>query len=147
MFKKDEKKVAEDLSNSSNTIGKGTTIQGNLETYGNIRVDGRVVGNIVTKSKLVLGQSSFVDGNVLAQNAEVLGEVKGKLEVTDLLTLKPSAQVHGDIITNKLVVETGAKFNGGCKMGSAVKEIKIGENGQAKEQAKESVGRPAVKSA
>ena len=143
MFKKDEKKVAEDLSNSSNTIGKGTTIQGNLETYGNIRVDGRVVGNIVTKSKLVLGQSSFVDGNVLAQNAEVLGEVKGKLEVTDLLTLKPSAQVHGDIITNKLVVETGAKFNGGCKMGSAVKEIKIGENGQAKE----SVGRPAVKSA
>lgn len=143
MFKKDEKKVAEDLSNSSNTIGKGTTIQGNLETYGNIRVDGRVVGNIVTKSKLVLGQSSFVDGNVLAQNAEVLGEVKGKLEVTDLLTLKPSAQVHGDIVTNKLVVETGAKFNGGCKMGSAVKEIKIGENGQAKE----SVGRPAVKSA
>lgn len=143
MFKKDEKKVAEDLSNSSNTIGKGTTIQGNLETYGNIRVDGRVVGNIVTKSKLVLGQSSFVDGNVLAQNAEVLGEVKGKLEVTDLLTLKPSAVVHGDIVTNKLVVETGAKFNGGCKMGSAVKEIKIGENGQAKE----SVGRPAVKSA
>lgn len=143
MFKKDEKKVAEDLSNSSNTIGKGTTIQGNLETYGNIRVDGRVVGNIVTKSKLVLGQSSFVDGNVLAQNAEVLGEVKGKLEVTDLLTLKPSAQVHGDIVTNKLVVETGAKFNGGCKMGSAIKEIKIGENGQAKE----SVGRPAVKSA
>ena len=143
MFKKDENKVAEDLSNSSNTIGKGTTIQGNLETYGNIRVDGRVVGNIITKSKLVLGQSSFVDGNVLAQNAEVLGEVKGKLEVTDLLTLKPSAVVHGDIITNKLVVETGAKFNGGCKMGNAVKEIKIGENGQAKE----AVARPAAKSA
>ena len=86
--------------------------------------------------------SLFVDGNVLAQNAEVLGEVKGKLEVTDLLTLKPSAVVHGDIITNKLVVETGAKFNGGCKMGSAVKEIKIGENGQAK-----TIGEQAIKSA
>lgn len=142
MFKKEEQKVAEDLSNSSNTIGKGTTIQGNLETYGNIRVDGRIVGNIITKSKLVLGQSSFVDGNVLAQNAEVLGEVKGKLEVTDLLTLKPSAVVHGDIITNKLVVETGAKFNGGCKMGTAVKEIKIGENGQAK-----GIGEQTAKSA
>lgn len=142
MFKKEEQKVAEDLSNSSNTIGKGTTIQGNIETYGNIRVDGRIIGNIITKSKLVLGQSSFVDGNVLAQNAEVLGEVKGKLEVTDLLTLKPSAVVHGDIITNKLVVETGAKFNGGCKMGSAVKEIKIGENGKEK-----TIGEQAIKSA
>ena len=136
MFKKDEKKVAEELSNSSNTIGKGTTIEGNLETYGNIRVDGRVVGNIITKSKLVLGQTSFVDGNVLAQNAEVLGEIKGKIEVTELLILKPSAVIHGDIVTNKLIVETGAKFNGGCKMGNAVKEIKIGENGQAKEEVK-----------
>ena len=143
MFKKDEQKVAEELSNSSNTIGKGTTIEGNLETYGNIRVDGRVVGNIITKSKLVLGQSSYVDGNVLAQNAEVLGEVKGKIEVTDLLTLKPSSVIHGDIVTNKLIVETGAKFNGGCKMGSAVKEIKIGENGQAKEE----IRPQAVKSA
>lgn len=144
MFKKDEQKVAEELSNSSNTIGKGTTIEGNLETYGNIRVDGRVVGNIITKSKLVLGQSSYVDGNVLAQNAEVLGEVKGKIEVTELLTLKPSSVIHGDIVTNKLIVETGAKFNGGCKMGSAVKEIKIGENGQ---ETKESIRPQAVKSA
>ena len=144
MFKKDEKKVAnEELSNSSKTIGKGTTIEGNLETYGNIRVDGRIVGNIITKSKLVLGQTSFVDGNVLAQNAEVLGEIKGKIEVTELLTLKPSSVIHGDIVTNKLIVETGAKFNGGCKMGNAMKEIKIGENGQAKEGIKAQTAKSA----
>ena len=130
MFNKEEKKVAEELSNSSNTIGKGTTVEGNIETYGNLRVDGRVVGNIVTKSKLVLGQTSQVDGNILTQNAEVFGEIKGKIEVSDLLVLKASSVVHGDILTNKLVVETGATFNGGCKMGSAVKEIRIGENGQ-----------------
>ena len=64
MFNKEEKKVAEELSNSSNTIGKGTTVEGNIETFGNLRVDGRVVGNIVTKSKLVLGQTSQVDGNI-----------------------------------------------------------------------------------
>lgn len=130
MFNKEEKKVAEELSNSSNTIGKGTTVEGNIETYGNLRVDGRVIGNIITKSKLVLGQSSQVEGNILAQNAEVLGEVKGKIEVSDLLTLKPSSVIHGDILTSKLVVETGATFNGGCKMGNVVKEIKLGENGQ-----------------
>ena len=129
MFNKEEKKVAEELSNSSNTIGKGTTIEGNIETYGNLRVDGRVVGNIVTKSKLVLGQTSEVDGNILAQNAEVFGEIKGKIEVSDLLILNPSAVIRGDILTSKLIVETGAIFNGGCKMGNVMKEIKIGENG------------------
>jgi cytoskeletal protein CcmA (bactofilin family) len=130
MFNKEEKKVAEELSNSSNTIGKGTTVEGNIETYGNLRVDGRVVGNIITKSKLVLGQTSEVDGNILAQNAEVFGEIKGRIEVSDLLTLKASSVIHGDIVTSKLIVETGAKFNGGCKMGNVMKEIKIGENGQ-----------------
>ena len=137
MFNKEEKKVAEELSNSNNTIGKGTTVEGNIETYGNLRVDGRVVGNIVTKSKLVLGQTSQVDGNILAQNAEVFGEIKGKIEVSDLLILKPSSVIRGDILTSKLIVETGATFNGGCKMGNVMKEIKIGENGvqsETKEQ-------------
>ena len=137
MFSKEEKKEAEELSNSSNTIGKGTTVEGNIETFGNLRVDGRVVGNIVTKSKLVLGQTSQVEGNILAQNAEVFGEIKGKIEVSDLLILKPSSVIRGDILTSKLIVETGATFNGGCKMGNVMKEIKIGENGvqsETKEQ-------------
>jgi cytoskeletal protein CcmA (bactofilin family) len=55
------------------------------------------------------------------------------VEVSDLLLLKSSAVIHGDIITNKLIVESGATFNGGCKMGVTIKEIKIGENGQSKE--------------
>jgi cytoskeletal protein CcmA (bactofilin family) len=139
MFSKEEKKVAEELSNSSNTIGKGTTVEGNIETYGNLRVDGKVVGNIVTKSKLVLGQTSQVDGNILAQNAEVFGEIKGKIEVSDLLILKPSSVIRGDILTSKLIVETGATFNGGCKMGNVMKEIKIGENGVQSETKQQEV--------
>lgn len=133
MFNQEEKKVAEELSNSSNIIGKGTTLEGNIEAYGNIRIEGRVVGSIVTKSKVALGKSCKVEGNILAQNAEVAGEVKGIVEVSDLLLLKSSAVIHGDIITNKLIVEAGATFNGGCKMGFSIKEIKIGENGHSKE--------------
>ena len=59
----------------------------------------------------------------------MFGEIKGKIEVSDLLILKPSAVIRGDILTSKLIVETGAIFNGGCKMGNVMKEIKIGENG------------------
>ncbi len=142
MFNKKQEKnqMAQDVTSSSNTVGKGTTINGDIETFGNIRIDGKVIGNIKTKSKLVLGSTSHIEGNVLSQNAEIEGEVKGVVEITELLVLKPSSVIHGDIITNKLIVESGATFNGSCKMGVASKSIKIGEeaaNGQATPKFKE----------
>ena len=79
---------------------------------------------------MVLSDSASVDGSILAQNAEVAGEVKGSVEVSELLILRSSATVHGDILTNKLVVESGATFNGSCKMGAIVKEITIGNKGE-----------------
>lgn len=126
---KEEKRVADEISNSSNTIGKGTFLEGNVETYGNIRIEGKVTGNIKSKSKVALGPSSQVIGNITSQNADIEGEVKGKIEVSELLVLKATAVINGDIFTGKLVVEPGAVFNGTCKMGAAVKEIKITENG------------------
>jgi cytoskeletal protein CcmA (bactofilin family) len=126
---KEEKRVAEEISNSSNTIGKGTFLEGNVETYGNIRIEGKVTGNIKSKSKVALGPSSQVQGNIISQNADIEGEVKGKIEVGELLVLKATAVINGDISTGKLVVEPGAVFNGSCKMGAAVKDIKITENG------------------
>ncbi|MEQ9305598.1 MAG: polymer-forming cytoskeletal protein [Marinoscillum sp.] len=128
MFNKQEHKVAEELSNSSNIIGKGTILEGNLETFGNIRIEGKIIGNIKTKSKAAFGQSSQVEGSVLAQNAEIAGHISGTVEVTEILVLKPTAVIDGDIITNKLIVESGATFNGGCKMGVKSKEIKIGKS-------------------
>jgi cytoskeletal protein CcmA (bactofilin family) len=126
---KEEKRVAEEISNSSNTIGKGTFLEGNVETYGNIRIEGKVTGNIKSKSKVALGPSSQVTGNIVSQNADIEGEVKGKIDVGELLVLKATAVINGDISTGKLVVEPGAVFNGSCKMGAAVKDIKITENG------------------
>ena len=127
MFNKQEIKEVEEMSNSSNIIGKGTVLEGNIETYGNIRVEGKIIGNIKTKSKAACGHSSQIEGNILAQNAEIAGQVTGKVEVSELLILKPSAVIRGDIITNKLIVESGATFNGGCKMGVKIKEIRIGD--------------------
>jgi len=131
---KEEKKAAEEISNSSNNIGKGTTLEGNIETFGNIRIEGKIIGNVKSKAKIALGNSSFIDGNIIAQNADVEGEVKGRIETTDLLVLKSTAVVHGDIITNKLIVESGALFNGSCKMGATIKDIKFGENNGHRQQ-------------
>lgn len=124
---KEQKRVAEEISSSSNTIGKGTFLEGNIETYGNIRVEGKVVGNVKSKSKVALGNSSHVQGNIIAQNADIEGEVRGRLEISELLVLKATAVINGDIVSGKLVVEPGAVFNGSCKMGATVKEIKIAD--------------------
>ncbi len=127
---KENKKVSEEIRDSSNNIGKGTVLEGNIEAFGNIRIEGKVIGNIKSKSKVVLGPSSHVDGNIYAQNAEIEGEVKGFVEVTELLVLKPTALVHGDILTSKLVVESGAAFNGSCKMGTPDNRSKNGTKQQ-----------------
>lgn len=113
---------------TSTMIAKGTLLEGNVETFGNIRIEGKIVGNIKTKSKISQGDGSVIDGNILSQVAEIAGEVKGKVEVMDLLILKATAVIHGDIITNKLVVESGATFNGNCKMGAVMNEIKLNES-------------------
>ncbi len=69
-----------------------------------------MIGNLKTKSKLIVGHSSEIEGNVTAQNADVEGLITGNIKVSEILTLKGSAVINGDISTNKLVVETGAVF-------------------------------------
>ncbi|MEL6412976.1 MAG: polymer-forming cytoskeletal protein [Bacteroidota bacterium] len=117
--------MKEAVSNASNIIGKGTSLDGNLDTAGNLRVEGKVIGSIQSKAKIVLSNTALVEGNIIAQNAEIGGEVQGTVRITGLLILKPTALINGDIITAKLVFEEGAKFNGKCNMGGPVKETKL----------------------
>lgn len=124
MFSKEERKT-EDQSNTSNIIGRETVLQGSIESVGNIRVEGKVYGNAKARAKFVMGNEAYVDGNVVARTAEVAGKIKGNIEISELLILKPTAVINGDILTNKLVVEPGATFNGGCQMGHLAKEIEI----------------------
>jgi cytoskeletal protein CcmA (bactofilin family) len=126
---KEQKRAADEISNSSNVIGKGTILEGNIETFGNLRIEGKVIGNIRSKSKVALGNSSQIEGNLFSQNADIEGQVKGKLEIAEVLVLKATAVINGDITTGKLVVESGAVFNGTCKMGATIKDFKLTENG------------------
>ena len=125
-----EAQEAMELSNTSTQIMKGTTIEGNVDTYGNLRIEGKVVGNIKCKTKVALGESSYIEGNIVAQNAEIAGEVKGTVEVSDILSLKATANINGDIVTGKLIVEAGAVWNGTIKMGTSAAsnaDSRIGE--------------------
>lgn len=125
MFSKDDKKTKEEISQISNLIGQETSLEGSIQSSGNIRVEGKIFGDAVAKEKFVMGAEAYVSGNVRARTAEVAGKVKGNIEISELLILKETGIIEGDILTNQLVVEPGATFNGACKMGHLAKEITI----------------------
>ena len=107
-----------------NIISNGTTITGDIKSKGDIRVDGSLNGSIETEGKVVVGQGGVVEGDVICKDADVAGVIKAKITVSQLLSLKSSAKLNGDIVTNKLSIEPGATFTGSCSMGAVIKDIK-----------------------
>jgi len=103
---------------SVNIIGNGTEIKGDIKTNGDLRIDGFIKGTISATGKVVVGSTGKVEGEISCQNADISGDVKAHIKVTELLSLKANAVVSGDILTNKLAIEPGAVFTGACKMGN-----------------------------
>jgi len=117
-----------------NMIGAGTVITGDIQSKGDIRVDGTLKGSVNTSGKVVLGKDGVIEGDVVCKDADVSGIIKAKISVAQLLSLKSTAKLNGDIITNKLSVEPGASFTGSCSMGAVIKEIKNAEKQEQKEK-------------
>lgn len=101
---------------SVNMLGAGTTIKGDIQSNGDFRIDGTLIGSINSKGKIVIGTTGNVEGEVTCRNADISGKVKAQVTVSELLTLKATAKISGEIITSKLSIEPGAKFSGTCNM-------------------------------
>lgn len=106
-----------------NIIAKGTKIVGDFFSEGDLRVDGIIEGNIQTPGKVVVGKDGEISGKLSCSNAYFEGKLTGTLELSGTLTLKSTAHIEGDVITEKLAVEPGATFNVTCEMKSSVKDI------------------------
>jgi cytoskeletal protein CcmA (bactofilin family) len=131
-------KYNETDSTSINLISYGTEITGDVKSNGDIRIDGSLAGNLNIKGKVVIGPTGKVSGEVICKNSEVSGLIEGKITVEQLLNLKASSKILGDIVTSKLSIEPGAKFTGNCKMSDN------GSNGAAavgKEKVPEKLGK------
>ena len=122
MFQKANKSSLTDGA-SINLIGNGTSITGDITSNGDVRIDGRLKGNISISGKLVIGPSGILEGNVQCQNADISGEIRGTVNVAELLSLKSTSKLLGDIITGKISIEPNATFTGTCNMGAVVKNI------------------------
>lgn len=104
---------------SQNRINEGTHIKGDITSKGFFRIDGIIEGTITTPSKVVLGRNGVITGTLSCENADIEGSFKGNLQVAQLLTLRSSAKLEGDVVVGKLSVEPGATFNATCTMQGA----------------------------
>lgn len=110
-------------NNDINSIAFGSTLEGNLHSTCDVRIDGHLTGSVKTEGKLVLGEKGIIEGEVNCQNAIIAGELRATIITEQLLTLKSTAKLSGEIVAAQLAIEPGAVFSGKCSMGPVIKNI------------------------
>jgi cytoskeletal protein CcmA (bactofilin family) len=111
--------LARDLKEGvvSGFVGTGTTVSGDAEFKGMLRVDGHFKGRIRSeKGALIVSAGGLVDADVEVATARVNGTVNGDIVASERIEFGRSARVHGNIQTPTLVIEQGAIFEGQCRM-------------------------------
>lgn len=137
MFKKSIGNMArnnETDTSAINIIRQGTDIVGDITCKGDIRIDGKLKGTLNCDGKVVVGEGGIIEGTIACKNADISGSVKVSISVKELLTLKSTSNLVGDINTNKLQIEPGANFSGNCKMGAVVKGIENSNDRKGQEK-------------
>ncbi len=125
-------KVKKDTSQlgQTNRIVEGTIIKGDITSKTDFRLDGVLIGDYNSTSKLVIGPSGEVQGDIKCVNIDIEGKFSGKLEVSELLGVKATATIKGEVVVGKLSVEPGAVFEATCVMKSNLKTIPTNEQSE-----------------
>ncbi len=104
-------------------IAKGTVIEGKFTCSENVRLDGAIHGEVKVDKRFVMGDTSYVQGNINARDAAIKGKIKGDVVVKEALHLMDTAAIEGNITAKTMVVEEGARYNGACQIGQAASAV------------------------
>jgi cytoskeletal protein CcmA (bactofilin family) len=116
MFTKNKGTGHDYPAGSVTMIAMGTTVNGDIESEADMRIDGNIIGHVYCKARVVLGETGIVQGDLQAANADIFGTVNGNVIAKDTLCLKSKSTINGNIETARLQIEPNAVFNGQCKM-------------------------------
>jgi cytoskeletal protein CcmA (bactofilin family) len=97
-------------------IAAGTTILGDIDCSGVLKVEGTIEGSVRQARQVLLAREGAIQGHVSAHEVVVGGVIDGNVQAGDRLELQSSAVVNGDITTKSIVVMEGARINGSVKM-------------------------------
>lgn len=104
-------------TNDTCFIAEGTVIKGEFKTSANVRLDGKIHGNVNCDGKIIMGKKGAINGNIRSDKFSVEGFFEGELLVADTLHLLGTANVSGVFKAGKLIVDEGAILNGECQIG------------------------------
>jgi cytoskeletal protein CcmA (bactofilin family) len=134
--KSDMQQEKSSAGNGTTLIGTGTTLKGDVSSNSDLRIDGKIIGNVHSAAKVVIGANGVVEGDISGNQADIIGKVTGNIKVKDLVQLRGDSVVNGNLYAAKLQVEPSATFNGQCHMGTGAVTAVIPEikqlNGQEK---------------
>ncbi len=128
MFK--DKNASNDRAGMGNAtlVSSGTVVTGDLLSDHDLRIDGTIRGNVFCKSKIIVGPTGFVEGNIEGQQADITGKITGNISVVDILQLRGTCLVEGNISAAKLQIDPTAVFNGKCQMGNTANIVQMSKN-------------------
>lgn len=106
-----------------NALTAGSKIIGTIMADSDIRLDGTVEGDLECTGKVVIGESGKLKGTITCQNAEIMGHLDGKITVKNTLALRSTSNFKGEVITQTLIVEPNAIFNGTCSMSQPTTQL------------------------
>ncbi len=119
MFSKADKSKASNnvVRAAPSLISTDLEITGNLQTSGEVQLDGNVTGDI-NCAKLVIGEKAIFAGHIEADEVMIRGQVTGRIKARDVHLAK-TARVIGDIWHDSLAIDAGAFLDGHCKRNDA----------------------------
>jgi cytoskeletal protein CcmA (bactofilin family) len=125
--------LARDIKEGTLTgfVGNGTTLTGEASFRGMLRVDGAMSGNVRSQDgTLIVSTNGRVDANVEVAVAQIYGTVNGDITATKRIEMGRVAKVTGNIQTPALVIESGALFEGSCRMTQNAEDASTKTNGE-----------------
>ena len=102
--------------NAVSRISEGTAVKGEINSRNDLRIDGEVDGKLFSQGRVVVGEKALIKGSILCNDLDLWGAVEGEIYVKELLSVKSTASITGNIHVRKLLVEMGAAINGTCRM-------------------------------
>jgi cytoskeletal protein CcmA (bactofilin family) len=106
----------EDDSSVNSIIGEGTTLRGDFELNGLLRIDGVFFGRVRTNGKVLIGKNGVAECEIVAGTVVVGGKVKGEIFATEKITLLSTGELIGNVKTPRLIIEEGVIFDGKCEI-------------------------------
>lgn len=116
-------------ANSLTVIAEGVKIEGKISFLGSARINGTIVGDIISKEALVIGKEGKVESKIKAKDIVVSGYLKGEITASGLVKITPGGRFIGNLIQEKamLSIEKGGLFQGKSIV-SEKKDLELKEN-------------------